>query len=159
MVQSLPAMQEIWIDPWVGKIPCRRKCQPIPVFLPGKSHGQKSLVAYSPQGRKESGHDWGIFTHWVLLDLPFAHLSIHPVAPFASSFMCSGQTSAGFFHSSTGPCSLPPSYEGLLHGVSFVLFLNILPLRFYLFSLYQLYQVIPIHPPALSSTITSRDPT
>ena len=34
-------------DPWVGQIPLRRKCQPTPVFLPGKSHGQRSLVGYS----------------------------------------------------------------------------------------------------------------
>ena len=31
----------------------RRKWQPTPVFLPGKSHGQRSLVGYSPRGRKE----------------------------------------------------------------------------------------------------------
>ena len=30
-------------DPWIGKIPWRRKGQPIPVFLPGKSHGQLSI--------------------------------------------------------------------------------------------------------------------
>ena len=41
-------------DPWVGKIPWRRAWQPTPVFLPGESHGQRSLVGYSPQGRKES---------------------------------------------------------------------------------------------------------
>ena len=41
-------------DPWVGKIPWRRKWQPIPVFLPGNSHGQRSLVGYSPHGRKDS---------------------------------------------------------------------------------------------------------
>ena len=41
-------------DPWFGKIPWRRKWQPIPVLLPGKSHGQRSLVGYSPWGRKES---------------------------------------------------------------------------------------------------------
>ena len=35
-------------SPWVGKISWRRKWQPTPVFLPGKSHGQKSLVGYSP---------------------------------------------------------------------------------------------------------------
>ena len=35
-------------DPWVGKIPWRRKWQPTPVFLPGKSHGQRSLPGYSP---------------------------------------------------------------------------------------------------------------
>ena len=39
-------------DPWVGKIPWHRKWQPTPVFLPGEFHGQKSLVGYSPQGRK-----------------------------------------------------------------------------------------------------------
>ena len=38
-----------------GSFPCRRKWQPTPVFLPGKSRGQRSLVGYSPRGRKESG--------------------------------------------------------------------------------------------------------
>ena len=32
-------------DPWAGKIPWRRTQQPTPVFLPGKSHGQRSLMA------------------------------------------------------------------------------------------------------------------
>ena len=41
-------------NPWVRKIPWRRKWQPASVFLPGKSHGQRSLVGYSPQGHKES---------------------------------------------------------------------------------------------------------
>ena len=41
-------------NPWVGKIPWRKKWQPTPVFLPGKSHGQRSLAGYSPRGRKES---------------------------------------------------------------------------------------------------------
>ena len=40
-------------DPWVGKIPWRRKWQPTPVFLPGKSQGQRSLVCYSSWGHKE----------------------------------------------------------------------------------------------------------
>ena len=35
-------------DPWVGKIPWRRKRQPTSVFLPGKFLGQRSLVGYSP---------------------------------------------------------------------------------------------------------------
>ena len=35
--------------------PWRRKWQPSPVFLPGKSHGRRSLVGYSPWGHKESG--------------------------------------------------------------------------------------------------------
>ena len=41
-------------DPWVGKIPWRRKRQPIPVFLPGKYHGRRSLAGYSPWGHKGS---------------------------------------------------------------------------------------------------------
>ena len=40
-------------NPWVGKIPRRRKWQPTPVFLPGESHGQRSLAGYSPRGHKE----------------------------------------------------------------------------------------------------------
>ena len=35
-------------DPWIRKIPWSRKWQPIPLFLPGKFHGQTSLVGYSP---------------------------------------------------------------------------------------------------------------
>ena len=38
--------------PWVGKIPWRREWQPTPVFLPGKSHGQRNLAGYSPWGGK-----------------------------------------------------------------------------------------------------------
>ena len=43
-----------WFDPWVGKIPWRRKWQPTPVFLPGKFHGQRSLAGYSPWDHRES---------------------------------------------------------------------------------------------------------
>ena len=42
-------------DSWVGKIPWRRAWQPTAVFLPGESHGQRSLVGYSPRGHKELG--------------------------------------------------------------------------------------------------------
>ena len=40
--------------PWVGKIPWRRAWLPTPVFLPGESHGQRSLGGNGPQDRKES---------------------------------------------------------------------------------------------------------
>ena len=43
-----------WFDPWVGKILWRRKWQPTPVLLPGKSHRWRSMVGYSPWSRKES---------------------------------------------------------------------------------------------------------
>ena len=39
--------------PGSGRTPCRRKWQPTPVFLPGKSHGWRSLVGYCPWDRKE----------------------------------------------------------------------------------------------------------
>ena len=54
VVKKLPATQEMVFDPWVGKSPWRREWQPTPVFLPGEFHGQRSLVGYSPGGRKES---------------------------------------------------------------------------------------------------------
>ena len=41
-------------DPWVGKIPWRRKWHPTPVLLPGESHRGRSLVGYSPWGHKDS---------------------------------------------------------------------------------------------------------
>ena len=44
-------------DPWVRKIPWRTRWQSTLVFLPGKSHGQRSLVGYSPWGCKRVGHD------------------------------------------------------------------------------------------------------
>ena len=56
MVKNLPAMQETGgFDPWVRKIIWRREWQPTPVLLPGESHGQKSLVVFSPWGHKELG--------------------------------------------------------------------------------------------------------
>ena len=51
-----------WVK--VGKIPWRRKWQPTPVLLPGKSHGWRSLAGYSPWGCKESDT-----TEW--LQFPF----------------------------------------------------------------------------------------
>ena len=53
MVKNLLAMQETqvqflgWEDPWI------RELQPTPVFLPGESHGERSLAGYSPQSLKE----------------------------------------------------------------------------------------------------------
>ena len=41
-------------NPWVGKIPWIRECQPTPVFLPGEFHGLGSLMGYGPQGHKKS---------------------------------------------------------------------------------------------------------
>ena len=50
-------------DPWVRKIPWRRKWQPTPVFLPGKSHGQRSLAGCHPWSQKESDTTEHTHTH------------------------------------------------------------------------------------------------
>ena len=49
-------------NPCIGKSPWRRKWQPTPVFLPGKSHGKRSLVSYSPWGCKRIGHSLFLVT-------------------------------------------------------------------------------------------------
>ena len=58
VVKNLPAsagdVKRHRFGPWVRKIPWRRKRHPTPAFLPGESHGQRSLAGYSPWGREES---------------------------------------------------------------------------------------------------------
>ena len=44
-------------DPWVRKMPWRRKWQPTPVFLSAESHGERSLAGYGPWGHKKVGYD------------------------------------------------------------------------------------------------------
>ena len=56
-------------DPWLGRIPWRRKWLSAPVFLPEKFHGQRSLAGYSPWGRKESDKTDRACTH----TSPLAH--------------------------------------------------------------------------------------
>ena len=54
VVKNLFAIKEIrrhGFDPWIRKIPWRRAWQPTLVFMPGESHGQRSLVGYNPQAQ------------------------------------------------------------------------------------------------------------
>ena len=52
-VKKLPAMQETWVRSLVWEDPLEKERPPTPVFLLGESHGQRSLIGYSPWGRKE----------------------------------------------------------------------------------------------------------
>ena len=61
---------------WFWKIPWRKKWQPISIFLPEKSHGQRSLAGYSPWGLKE-------------LDVT-EHAQVVPVGVVQSHFLRSG---------------------------------------------------------------------
>ena len=57
VAQTLKSLPEIWetqVRFLCWEIPWRRKWQPTPVFLPGESHGLRSLAGHSPWGRRES---------------------------------------------------------------------------------------------------------
>ena len=54
IVKNLPVTQEVGLDPWVRKIPWKKKWLPTPVFLPGEFHGHRSLVSDNPWSRRES---------------------------------------------------------------------------------------------------------
>ena len=80
-------------DPWVEKIPWRRRWQPTQVFLHGESHGQRSLVSYSPLGHKESDTSEGtwhtpmavslLLSNWSIKWLAIGNLT-QSLAPFHS---------------------------------------------------------------------------
>ena len=85
------------VSPWVRKIPWRRAWLSTPVFLPGESHGQRSLVGYNPQGRKQSDTT-EVVQH--------AHVHAHTHARTHTSYkylvysICSTQISVGITCSS-----------------------------------------------------------
>ena len=64
-------------DPWVRKIPWRRKWLPTLVFLPGKSYGQRSLAGYSLWGRNRVGCAWATSQQMAFVPLRLAHLTEH----------------------------------------------------------------------------------
>ena len=57
MGKNLPAMEETQVQSLGQEDPLEKKRQPTPVFLPGKSHEQRSLAGYSPRCRKKVRHD------------------------------------------------------------------------------------------------------
>ena len=93
-------------NPWVRKIPWRRKWQPTPVLLPGKSHGLKSLVGYSPWGCKESDTTERLHFHFPLACLGFL-LSIY-LSPIL--YLCNGlwQSIVSFILEVPSPSSPSP---------------------------------------------------
>ena len=68
LVKNLPATQETWVSRLGQEDPWRRKWQPIPVLLPRKFHGRRSLVGYSPQGSQRVGNDWATsLSFWLIM--------------------------------------------------------------------------------------------
>ena len=88
-------MQEMQIQSLGWENPWSSKWQPIPVFLPGKSHGQRSLVGYSPWSHKD-GHVEGLSTHAQCKHVS-ATLWTHPLSSSPSvclfSYVCTSSPS------------------------------------------------------------------
>jgi len=76
-LKNRPAMQDRRprFNPWVRRNPWRRKRQIISVFLPGKSHGQRKLVGYSP-GSLRVRHDWVPNMHTHLDNLTYRQFKL-----------------------------------------------------------------------------------
>ena len=78
-------------DSWVGKIPWRREWLPTPVFLPGESHGQRSLVGYTVRGVTKS---------WTTERLTFIGLPFLIIWKFLFQFASQFQNNFYWFHGS-----------------------------------------------------------
>ena len=84
MVKNLPTSagdMSRAFDPWLVKIPWKRAWQSTPVFLPGESHGQRSLAGYCPWGHRV-GHTWGDLA-WQSTCYSLCRNSLHPYPQLA----------------------------------------------------------------------------
>ena len=91
-------------DPWVRKIAWRRKWQPTPMFLSGKSHRQRSLVGYSSWGHERVRHDLVTITTATMKEaclriymagLEIQELDCHPSEKPKPHCLCSRQIFCG----------------------------------------------------------------
>ena len=89
MVKNLPAMLETQIQSLGQEDPLEREWQPTPVSFPGESHGQRSLVGYSPRGHKESDtmECTHTHTHSRLLSIELFNCSVFLLIFFFSIIM------------------------------------------------------------------------
>ena len=84
--KSIPCLQcrRPGFSPWVGKLSWRRKWQPTPIFLPGKSHGRRNLVRLQSMGSQRVGHDWATsLTHSLYHAVP-----TYGILSWGSNFKC-----------------------------------------------------------------------
>ena len=92
VVKNPPAMQEIQVLSLdQGRFSSRRKWQPTPVLLLGKSHGERTLASYSPWGHRRVRHD--LLTKWqpclLLLSSELALLHLPNIPIFSFLYPCS----------------------------------------------------------------------
>ena len=108
-------------NPWVGKIPWRRKWHPTPVPLLGKSHEQRNLPGYSPQGHRES--DTTEVTEFTCTD-PLRYGGGCPEGPYSSpargcfvrQMLSRAEAASGVRHG--GPSSWPRGGKGSAAGLA-----------------------------------------
>ena len=77
VIQNMLAMQEMWVQSLGQENPWSRKWQPTPVFLPGKFHGQRSLVGSSPWGCKRVSYDLAMKQHLYIYIHTHTHTHTH----------------------------------------------------------------------------------
>ena len=105
VVKNLPAnVGDVGFDPWVGKVVWRRRWKPTPAFLPGESHGQRSLVGYIVHGDANSRTRLSYWAH------THAHTTIynecgHPLCQEFSSFSLHSSPLEGWLKYNPGPHS------------------------------------------------------
>ena len=126
MAKCPPTMWETQVRSLGREDPWRRKWQPTPVFLPGKSHRQRSLIGYSPWGRKES--DTTEWLHFTSLHVPYIPGS------YAILFFTALDFTSITSHIHNWVLFLPWLHLFILSGVIYLISLGIHLLVSYLFA-------------------------
>ena len=70
-------MREMRVQPWGWEYPLEKEIATTPIFLLGKSHGERSLAGYGPRGSKRVGHDLETEQHQRSM-FNFSKLSLRP---------------------------------------------------------------------------------
>ena len=87
-VKHVPPMRETWVWSLGQEDPLEKKWQPTPVLLPGKSHGRRSLVGYSPWGRKEvDTTEWLHFHFWLTIRTLLKFVKRNWESPFSTELV------------------------------------------------------------------------
>ena len=74
-VKCLPIVREIRVSSLGREDPLEKEMQPTPVFLPGESHGQRSVAGYSPWDRKDSDMTERLYVHFLSVHVYMCVLS------------------------------------------------------------------------------------
>ena len=105
--RSLGGCRRRGFNPWVRKIPWRRKWQPIPIFLPGKSHEQRSLVGLAKSHTRRGAHSVSA-ERKVTPKVKNWHEVVHPLLPRGILLLCKPLTLGCILYTLHSISLLPP---------------------------------------------------